>query len=96
MGNAAVDGFKKGLAEPFGFDLVNHPNHYQGLNGLEAREVHENFIPKYGKYGGMVMCDMKDVIKYVLRAPDKNGVEDLKKAKRHLEWAINELEGTTN
>ena len=73
-------------------DIINKPTHYQGLNGLEVRDVHANFVPHYAKFGGLVMCDMKDVIKYVLRAPNENGVEDLKKAKRHLEWVIEELE----
>ena len=74
-------------------DLVNHPSHYQGLNGLEVREVMENFVPKYYRYGGLVACDIKDAIKYILRAPDKNGLEDLKKAQRMIKYAIDNWEG---
>ena len=69
-------------------DPVNHPEHYKGLEGLEVRTVQENFVPKYEKYGVMVACDIKDSIKYILRAPDKGGVEDLKKAVRMLNYAI--------
>ena len=74
-------------------DLVNRPSHYQGMKGLEVREVMENFVPKYARYGGLVACDIKDAIKYILRAPDKNGLEDLKKAQRMIKYAIDSLEG---
>ena len=68
-------------------EMVKHPSHYQGEHGLEAREVHENFVPKYNKYGGIVASDIKDSIKYILRAPDKNEVEDIDKAINMLEYA---------
>lgn len=68
-------------------DLVNKPNHYKGVHGLEMREVQGNFVPKYEKYGVMVMCDVKDAFKYVGRAPDKNGVEDIDKAIRMMQYA---------
>lgn len=68
-------------------DMVNHPSHYQGVLGLEAREVHKNFVPKYEKYGVMVASDIKDSIKYILRAPDKNGVQDIDKAINMLKYA---------
>ena len=36
---------------------------------------------------------IKDVLKYVLRAPSKgNQLEDLKKARKYLDFAISELE----
>ena len=73
-------------------DLVNHPSHYQGMKGLEVREVMENFVPKYYRYGGLVACDIKDAIKYILRAPDKNGLEDLKKAQRMIKYVIDNWE----
>ena len=34
-----------------------------------------------------------NVLKYLIRARKKNGVEDLKKAKVYLEWMIENLEG---
>ena len=73
-------------------DLVNHPSHYQGLKGLEVREVMENFVPKYDRYGGLISCDIKDAMKYILRAPDKNGLEDLKKAQRMIKYVIDNWE----
>ena len=74
-------------------DPVNHPSHYQGLKGLEVREVMENFVPKYDRYGGLISCDIKDAMKYILRAPDKNGLEDLKKAQRMIKYVIDNWEG---
>ena len=72
-------------------DMVNHPKHYQGLDGLEVDEVMQNFIPKYkNAYVGAMICN---VLKYILRAPSKGKqLEDLKKAKVNLEFAINKLE----
>jgi hypothetical protein len=34
-----------------------------------------------------------NVVKYVCRAPLKNGVEDLQKARQYLDWLIAEAEG---
>ena len=51
----------------------------------------QNFIPKYeNSYVGAMICN---VLKYILRAPSKGKqLEDLKKAKVNLEFAINKLE----
>lgn len=72
-------------------DMVNHPEHYQGLDGLEVDEVMQNFIPKYeNSYVGAMICN---VLKYILRAPAKGKqLEDLKKAQKNLQFAINKLE----
>lgn len=66
-------------------DNVNNPKHYQGINGLEVIEVMENFIPKLN---GMKAVCMANIIKYVLRHPEKNGVEDLMKARWYLDRLI--------
>ena len=68
-------------------EAVKHPKHYQGINGLEVFTVMENFIPKYeNSFDGYVL-------KYVLRAPSKGKMlEDLKKAKEHLDLLIERLE----
>ena len=69
-------------------DVVTNPKHYQGIHGLEAIEVHKNFLTKEelrGYYKG-------NTLKYLLRERKKNGLEDLKKARKHLDWLI-ELEG---
>lgn len=65
-------------------DMVNHPNHYKGASGLEAKDVIKAFTA--GLNGYDAFC-AGNVIKYVLRWYKKNGTEDLEKAK----WYINEL-----
>lgn len=67
-------------------DAVNHPNHYTS-GGIECIDcikaaLGENFI-------GFLIGN---VIKYTYRYKDKNGVEDLRKGMKYLEWAIQELE----
>ena len=65
-------------------DNVHNPKHYQGRNGLEAIDVHRNFMNDEqltGYYLG-------NLIKYVLRYRRKNGIEDLEKAKVHMDWLI--------
>lgn len=70
-------------------DVVNNPSHYQGRNGLEAVEVMKQFAPcpEYVEGGYWF-----NTLKYLLRYHKKNGVEDLKKARKNLDWLIEELE----
>ena len=74
---------------PFEEDEVNNPNHYKGKFGLEAIEVVRNFAGNLtagqGFYWG-------NAIKYLLRFQSKNGLEDLKKARKNLDWLIEEME----
>lgn len=60
-------------------EVVDHPEHYQSGSGLEAIDVVESF--------GLGFC-LGNVVKYVLRASKKNGVEDLHKARWYLDRAI--------
>ena len=69
-------------------DNVNCPKHYC-KGGLECIQVIKaQLTPEQNKgylYG--------NVLKYMWRWPEKNGLEDLRKAKRYLEWLIESLEG---
>lgn len=65
-------------------DNVHTPKHYQGRNGLEAIEVHRNFMNDEQLTG----YHLGNLIKYVLRYRRKNGIEDLEKAKVHMDWLI--------
>lgn len=58
-------------------DMVNHPAHYLGANGIEAIDVIEGFDLGF---------HLGNAFKYLVRA-DKKGpaVEDLKKARWYLE-----------
>mgnify|MGYP000931212617 CR=1 FL=1 len=67
-------------------DNVNKPSHYQGANGLE---VIDNFI---GNLQGKAAWCWGNAIKYMLRFQKKNGLEDLKKARKNLDWLIEEME----
>ena len=70
-------------------DNVNKPSHYQGSKGLESIEVIDNFI---GNLIGKAAWCWGNTIKYLLRFQKKNGIEDLKKARKNLDWLIEELE----
>ena len=70
-------------------DKVNNPNHYQGAFGLEAIEVVRNFAGSLTAVQGFYWGN---AIKYLLRFQGKNGLEDLKKARKNLDWLIEEME----
>ncbi|HEM4129020.1 TPA: DUF3310 domain-containing protein [Streptococcus suis] len=71
------------------FNNVTKPKHYQGKYGLEVIEVIRNFI---GNLRGMQAAYFFNTVKYILRFQWKNGVEDLKKARQHLDWLIEDME----
>ena len=69
-------------------DEVNHPSHYtQGkvecLDALESATI--------GKSGIEAVC-VANVIKYLWRYEEKNGVEDVKKAQFYLNRLLAALE----
>ena len=68
-------------------DNVNHPKHYC-KGGLECIQVIKaQLTPEQNKgylYG--------NVLKYMWRWQDKNGLEDLRKAEHYLKWLIEEVE----
>ena len=69
-------------------DNVNHPSHYtQGgiecIDALKAATV--------GKTGIEAVC-VANVIKYLFRYENKNGLEDIKKAQWYINRLIQELE----
>ena len=65
-------------------DNVHNPKHYQGRNGLEAIDVHRNFMNDEQLTG----YHLGNLLKYLLRYRKKNGIEDLEKAKVHMDWLI--------
>nr|DAN85910.1 MAG TPA: nucelotide kinase [Caudoviricetes sp.] len=76
------------IRKPFDFDtsaadVVNHPSHYTNgkvecIDAIESATV--------GKTGIEAVC-VANVIKYLWRYEDKNGLEDIKKA----QWYLNKL-----
>jgi hypothetical protein len=69
-------------------DNVNSPNHYKldGLN-IEVIDVIKATVKDFNSF-----CH-GNIIKYVLRADKKNGIEDLKKAKKYIEMMIGDEDG---
>lgn len=70
-------------------EAVDHPSHYQSEAGLEVRDVIEAFT---SDLKGIEAFDTGNVLKYMCRWKSKNGLEDLKKAKRYIEHLIDHVE----
>ena len=68
--------------------MVSHPSHYQSKSGLEVIDVIEAFTDGLE---GIEACDTGNIIKYMCRWKQKNGIQDLKKARWYLEHLINYL-----
>lgn len=67
-------------------DNVHHPKHYETyIKGLETIDI------IYAALGPDLFRGYcrGNVLKYLLRADQKNGVEDLEKAAVYLDWEIN-------
>ena len=63
-------------------DNVNHPQHYN-VCGIECIDIIESAL---GPAGFKAFC-IGNVIKYRWRSADKNGGEDVRKARVYAEWA---------
>lgn len=87
-----IDGvwvYEQVLDEIIEEDKVNNPSHYKGKFGLEAIDVVRNFAGNLTAVQGFYWGN---AIKYLLRFQGKNGLEDLKKARKNLDWLIEEME----
>lgn len=69
-------------------DNINKPSHYQGRFGMESIDVLRNFMTPEQLKGFY----LGNALKYQLRFQKKNGLEDLKKARKNLDWLIEEME----
>lgn len=76
---------EKNLKEPVEHNAVVKPSHYVGTNGLEVKQVLEEFVKDKA---GIVAHRWCSAVEYLLRAYEKNGKEDLEKAKMNIEWLI--------
>lgn len=68
-------------------DLIDNQPHYknQGIEPIDL--MRKNFSKE--EFAGFLQGN---VLKYMLRYKNKNGIEDLKKAKTYLTWLIDELD----
>jgi hypothetical protein len=101
----AIDGwFAKGAngvtQEDFWYDTVNKPKHYMLFEkeGIEVRDVIEKLLGKLTKnskgftFSHQCASDYVQMMQYLMRFMDKNGVEDLKKAEFYLKKMIDSYE----
>lgn len=70
-------------------DMVNEPPHYQ-FGKFSARVIIELVGKTYKS--ASVFYHVGNALKYLMRAPRKNGLQDLKKAKQSVEFAIENWE----
>lgn len=84
------------------YDVVNKPKHYMLFDertvvffadnekGIEVRDVISQLVEKLrvDKDSGMFVADYVQLMQYLMRFMDKNGVEDLKKARWYLDKMI--------
>ena len=69
-------------------DNVNKSSHYQGRYGMESIDALRNFMTPEQLKGFF----LGNSLKYLLRHQKKNCLEDLKKARKNLDWLIEEME----
>jgi hypothetical protein len=101
---AIDDWFKEGVngvtKEDFWYDTVEKPKHYMLFEeqGIEVRDVIKKLVNKFDTeelhdfYSHMFIADYVQMMQYVMRFMDKNGVEDLKKARWYLDKMIEDYE----
>lgn len=71
-------------------DLIENQPHYKNQGIEPITLIRKNFSKE--EFVGFLQGN---VLKYMLRYKDKNGVEDLKKAKTYLTWLIEEVKNAT-
>ncbi|MDO4292098.1 MAG: DUF3310 domain-containing protein [Eubacteriales bacterium] len=69
--------------------MVSHPPHYKSANGLETIDVIEAFT---AHLSGIEATDTGNIIKYICRWKQKNGIQDLKKVMWYTQHLIEHLE----
>lgn len=71
-------------------DQVEQPAHYQ-FDGFECAEIIAGVLDVSGCTPTQAWC-YGNALKYLMRWPRKNGVEDLRKCAKEIEWLISEIE----
>ncbi len=80
------------------YDTVSKPKHYMLFEeeGIEVRDVIRELVAKIANKTGqgelswspLAESDYVQMMQYLMRFMDKNGAEDLKKARVYLNWLI--------
>ena len=76
------------MVEQKNYEMVNHPDHYISETGMEVIDVMESFT---FDLKGIEAVDTSNVIKYICRWKQKNGLQDLEKAEWYLKHLINHV-----
>lgn len=71
------------------FDPVTNPSHYAGHTGIDCKAALESMLGTEAYLSHMQAC----AFKYIWRWRDKNGIEDLKKARECIDNMIRAIEG---
>jgi hypothetical protein len=87
---------EQGLNGTAAYDIVSKPKHYMLFEdkGIEVRDVLEKLCDKlqntlpYPGNSSLFESDYVQLMQYLMRFMDKNGVEDLKKARWYLDKLI--------
>lgn len=74
------------------FDVVKSPSHYAGDGNVECMDAIRSMMHDT-HFDGITHFWWGNAIKYLWRWPRKNGVEDLRKAIRCIEYMLDEIEG---
>jgi hypothetical protein len=84
------------------YDTVSKPKHYMLFEdkGIEVRDVIQKLVTKVEQSAaadkvlpdGMFIADYVQLMQYLMRFMDKNGLEDLKKARWYLDKLIGAYE----
>jgi hypothetical protein len=101
MEQQLTQGFTQGLNGTTSYDIVRKPKHYMLFEeeGIEVRDVIEKLVrkvqgqklktvPHYTKEAALFESDYVQLMQYLMRFMDKNGKEDLEKARWYLDKMI--------
>lgn len=85
----SVYAFEADIADSIPTDSAVHsPAHYVGTLGLEVSQVLLEFVKNKSGLEAHHWCS---AVEYLLRYAEKNGAEDLEKAKVNLEWLLEDV-----
>ena len=91
-----IEEWQAGLNGTANYDVISKPKHYMLFEdkGIEVRDVLEKLCDKlqntlpYPSNSSLFESDYVQLMQYLMRFMDKNGVEDLKKARWYLDKMI--------
>jgi hypothetical protein len=97
MAEQGLNGLNGTTAEDL-YNVISKPKHYMLFaaedlhkdQGIEVRDVIAKLVSKLrvDTDSGMFVADYVQLLQYIMRFMDKNGVEDLKKARWYLDKMI--------